>query len=193
MKIKKKSPFRKSLKPYFSNSKAYISKKSIKNNSFFKPYIILKRKNINLLSFKILINSLKKIIMYLHLCVNRERHILIIGNTKKIKCLLNNKHFKHEKFKTLFIFKEKWIHGFFTNKQNIKHEILKNYIGFIIILPTIENSFLILKEVSSLKIPNLILLNTNSSAIRIKNYSLILNTNSVEFIFYFLFFITKLV
>ena len=167
-------------------SKSFYGEKKQKTKSEIIPFIYGIRHKYSIINLKYTVKSIQKALIFLQKIINKKKNILIIGDDSYISFFLNSTFSS----KNVFFFKGDWTYGYLTNPDI---SILKNKkIDLIIYIQPFTNPIYLLKEVSSLKIPIIGIMNTDISYQKI-DYPIILNNQNIKSLYFILYLIRKII
>lgn len=160
--------------------------KTNKNNL---PFIYGIRHNYSIINLKYVSFFLKRVFKLIQYTINKKKNILIISNSNDTAFLINDNFTK--KHKNIIFFNKEWIHGLITNNQVNTFFIKKEIKLVLIVKSTISDEYLN-KELSSLKIPVISILNTNQELKNI-DYPLLTNSKNIKSLYILMYLIRKLI
>lgn len=172
-------------------SKNFYGKNIKKINKNNLSFIFGVRHNFTIIDLKYVLYFIKRIFKLVQFNIIKKKKILIIGNSNDIKFLVNKNFIKNNK--NIFFFNQSWINGFITNKNytNFKYFLNQNSINLIFILKTNENEEFITKELLSLKVPIISLVNIDQNLNDI-NYPILSNLNNIKSLYILMYLIRKI-
>lgn len=159
------------------------------------PFIYGSRYNKTIINLKEVLIFLKRIFKLIKYISNKNKKILLIGNSSEIKFFFNKKFL--EKHQNIICFNQAWVNGLITNKikntyfnRFLNILIKKNEIKLILIIKSSLNNNFLNKEITALKIPIISLLNTSQTLKNIQ-YPIITNLKSIQSIYSLMFLLRK--
>lgn len=170
---------------------------ALKNtNKDILPFIYGVRQNYVIINLKNISFFIKRIIKLIKFTIINNKKILIIGNSDDIKFLINKKFIKNNK--NIIFFNKDWVNGLITNKitntlinKKLNFLLIKEKIKLILIIKSSINEKFLNKELSTLKIPTISLINTSQNLINI-NYPLITNSRNIKPLYTLMYLLRKL-
>lgn len=170
---------------------------ALKNtNKDILPFIYGVRQNYVIINLKNISFFIKRIIKLIKFTILNNKKILIIGNSDDIKFLINKKFIKNNK--NIIFFNKDWVNGLITNKitntlinKKFNFLLIKEKIKLILIIKSSINEKFLNKELSTLKIPTISLINTSQNLINI-NYPLITNSRNIKPLYTLMYLLRKL-
>jgi len=170
---------------------------ALKNtNKDILPFIYGVRQNYVIINLKNISFFIKRIIKLIKFTIINNKKILIIGNSDDIKFLINKKFIKNNK--NIIFFNKDWVNGLITNKitntlinKKFNFLLIKEKIKLILIIKSSINEKFLNKELSTLKIPTISLINTSQNLINI-NYPLITNSRNIKPLYTLMYLLRKL-
>lgn len=152
------------------------------------PYIYGVRHKYTIIDLKNISFILKRIFKLIQLTIQKNKKILIIGNSDDINFLINKQFIKNNK--NIIFFNKDWINGYITNKT-INFFLNKKKIRLIFIIKSSVNMDSLTKELSTLQIPIISFINTSQTFKNI-NYPILANTKNIQSIFTLMFLLRKI-
>ena len=160
------------------------------------PYIYGSRYNKTIINLKEVSLVLKRVFKLIRSLTKKGGKILIIGNSNEIKFLFTQAFLK--KNPNIIVFKKEWVNGLVTNKimnttfnKIINYLIKKDEIKLIIIIKSALQDTFLNKEISTLKIPIISLINTNQTLKNI-NYPIVTNSKNIKSLYILMFLLRKM-
>jgi ribosomal protein S2 len=160
------------------------------------PFIYGVRHNYTIINLKNVSFFLKRIFKIIKNFLSNEEKILVIGNANDINFLFV-KSFK-KKNKNLVIFDKDWINGLITNKiennsinKKINLLIKKEEIKIILIIKNSIDDIFLNKELSSLQIPIISIINTDQDISNV-NYPILTNKKNIKSMYTLMYLFRKL-
>jgi ribosomal protein S2 len=170
-------------------SKNIIGSLSKKTKYDIKTFIYGNRFQHNIIDIYLVSLYIKRTLKLVNCYIKNREKILILANSEDIQFLINENFIK--KNENIFLCKKEWFHGLLTNRQSIFKNILYKDVKLIFLIKnSIKDSFLE-KEVSSLQIPIISLLNTDQKKGLI-SYPLLCNTQHIISLYVMLSIFRKL-
>nr|YP_010616478.1 ribosomal protein S2 [Peronosclerospora sorghi]WAU47946.1 ribosomal protein S2 [Peronosclerospora sorghi] len=168
----------------------------ISTNKEILPFIYGNRHDHSIINLKNVSFFLKRIFKLIKHIIQRNEKILIIGNSDEIKFLFTTTFKK--KHPNIIIFTNEWINGLITNKilnttfNKIIHFLIKKKkIKLILIIKSSTKDIFLNKEISTLKIPIISLINTNQIIKKI-DYPIVTNTKNIKSIYIIMYLLRKI-
>nr|UXG56484.1 ribosomal protein S2 [Phytophthora capsici] len=160
------------------------------------PFIYGSRYDYTIINLKDVSFFLKRIFKLIKYIIQKNEKILIIGNADEVHFLLNTAFIK--KNRNLIFFNKEWINGLITNKimdttfnKVINYLIKENEIKLVLIIKSSIKDTFLNKELSTLKIPTISLINTNQTLKNI-NYPIITNSKNIQSIYTLMYLLRKI-
>jgi ribosomal protein S2 len=160
------------------------------------PFIYGVRHNYTIINLKNISFFLKRIFKLIKFTINKNKKILIIGNSDDINFLINKKFIKNNK--NIIFFNNEWVNGLITNNitnnfvnEKINNLLSKEKIKLILIIKSSINEKFLTKELSTLKIPTISFINTDQSLKNI-NYPIITNSKNIKSLYTLMYLLRKL-
>lgn len=160
------------------------------------PFIYGVRHNYTIINLKNISFFLKRIFKLIKFTINKNKKILIIGNSDDINFLINKKFIKNNK--NIIFFNNEWVNGLITNNiinnfvnEKINNLLNKEKIKLILIIKSSINEKFLTKELSTLKIPTISFINTDQSFKNI-NYPIITNSKNIKSLYTLMYLLRKL-
>jgi ribosomal protein S2 len=173
-----------------------------KTKSEVLPFIYGTRHNYTIID----INSLIKVIVRIYRFLNEfktentkfDKKILIIGNSRDVKFMINKYFFK--KNKSILFLGKPWKHGLITNSsvknknrsKNLEQNLKDEAIQLVIILKSSLYEPLLLNELKNIKVP-IISITTTSSKLKNIQYPIISSSNNIKALYTLLYAVRKLI
>ena len=179
-------------------NKNRMKKKNQQNlllNSLFKtnknilPFLYGIRHQYSIINLKYTSIYLKRVFKLMQRTLKKNKKILIIGNSNDIKFLFNENFTKSNK--NILFYNKEWINGFVTNNDQIHSFFKKNQIHLIFIIKTSIHIKYLDKELSTLNIPIVSLVNTNQNIEKI-SYPILTNTRNIKSLYILMYLIRQL-
>jgi len=169
------------------------------------PFIYGSRHNYTIINLKNVSFFLKRIFKLIKYMLKKKEKILIIGNADDVQFLLTPSFIK--KNKNIIFFDKEWVNGLITNKiikitkkkPNVDHNLNKIFnfllkkqeIKLILIIKSSIDEKFLNKELSTLKIPTISLIDT-SQDIKDINYPIITNSKNIQSIYTLMYLLRKI-
>lgn len=160
------------------------------------PFIYGIRHHYTIINLKNISFFLKRIFKLIKFTINKNKKILIIGNSDDITFLINKKFIKNNK--NIIFFNNEWVNGLITNNitnnfinKKINNLLNKEKIKLILIIKSSINEKYLTKELSTLKIPTISFINTDQSLKNI-NYPIITNSKNIKSLYTIMYLLRKL-
>lgn len=162
------------------------------------PFIYGTRHNHTIIDINYTILSIIKLFKLLKELKPLKKKILMIGNSKDIKFMLNN-NFTKDNSSIIFL-KKSWKHGLITN-QSVKNKnrdkileesLKKDEISLVIILKSSLYEPILLNELKNIKAPIIAITNTNSKLKNIQ-YPILSSSNNIKTLYALLYIFRKLI
>lgn len=162
------------------------------------PFIYGTRHNNTIIDINYTILSIIKIFKLLKELKPLNKKILMIGNSRDIKFMLNNNFTKNNS--SIIFLKKSWKHGLITN-QSVKNKnrdkileesLKKNEISLIIILKSSLYEPILLNELKNIKAPIIAVTNTNSNLRNIQ-YPILSSSNNIKTLYALLYVFRRLI
>lgn len=169
-------------------SKNFYGEPLNKTNKNILPFIYGIRHNYSIINLKYTSFFLKRVFKLIKYSLEKNNKILIIGNSNKIKFLMNKNFTKNNK--NVIFFNEDWINGLVTNKK-VNSFFDKNNIKLILIIKSSIDEKYLNKELSTLQIPIISFIDTNQSLDNI-NYPILTNSKNIKSLYTLMYLIRKL-
>ena len=179
----------------FKSKNMYGESLNYTNKEIF-PFIYGSRYNRTIINLKDVSFVLKRVFKIIKYVTQKNKKILIIGNSNEIKFLFTTAFIK--KNSNIIFFNKEWVNGLITNKiintpfNKVIHYLIKeNEIKLILIIKSSIKEKFLNKEISTLKIPIISLINTNQTIENI-NYPIITNSKNIQSIYTLMYLLRKI-